>query len=231
MVEILYKSKNAVVIYKPAGIPSQGDPTGDKDALTLTSEILRELGENSSLWIIHRLDRVVGGLLVFARNKATAAALSSLVSGDGPCKEYLAVVDGDAVSGKLVDYLFKDKMQNKAVVVSKEKAGAKRAELDCIVIDKTITPNGTKSLVRVRLVTGRFHQIRAQLSSRALPITGDKKYGSRDAFVRMPALFSYKLMMEIKGETITASQLPPCSEYPWNLFSATKYESITEEFT
>ena len=94
MIEILYKSKNAVVIYKPAGIPSQSDPSGDPDAMSLTGAELKRLGESDALWLIHRLDRVVGGLLIFARSKRYAAILSELVKGRLLTKEYYAVVDG-----------------------------------------------------------------------------------------------------------------------------------------
>ena len=94
MTKIVFKNKNAVIIYKPPGIPSQSDLSGDPDALTLTSSLLATAGEPHELYLVHRLDRVVGGIMVLARNKKSAAALSALVSGEGIGKEYLAVVEG-----------------------------------------------------------------------------------------------------------------------------------------
>ena len=91
-IEILYRSRNLIVVKKPAGMPSQPDPSGDADALTLSKDELSLLGENKELYPINRLDRVVGGLLIFARNKKCAAALSEMVSGEGIVKEYIAVV-------------------------------------------------------------------------------------------------------------------------------------------
>ena len=93
MIKILHKDKNLVAICKPAGMPSQSDTTGDADAMSATASELSLLGEDSGLWLVHRLDRVVGGILVFARSKSSAAALSELVGGHGMQKEYLAVVE------------------------------------------------------------------------------------------------------------------------------------------
>ena len=87
MTEIVYKTKDLIVILKPIGIPTQSDASGDEDAMLLTSQALSDMGEPSELWLVHRLDRVVSGLVVFARNKATAAALSELVGGRGMEKE------------------------------------------------------------------------------------------------------------------------------------------------
>ena len=94
MIDILHKTKDFIVVLKPAGMPTQSDTSGDDDAMLLASLALSDMGESSDLWLIHRLDRVVGGLLVFARNKNSAAKLSELVKGRGIAKEYLAVVDG-----------------------------------------------------------------------------------------------------------------------------------------
>ena len=224
MVEILYKSKNAIVIYKPAGIPSQGDPTGDKDALTLTSEILRELGENSSLWLIHRLDRVVGGLLVFARNKKYAAILSEYVKERLVTKEYYAVVDGDAEGGVLENLIFKDARASKAFIVDRERQGTKPARLTYRKLASAENEKGTKTLVYVTLDTGRFHQIRAQMSHIKHPITGDGKYGSRDNRAKGPALMASHLAIDLPGEKIDVCRIPELNTYPWSLFDSADYE-------
>ena len=224
MVEILYKSKNAVVIYKPAGIPSQGDPTGDKDALTLTSEILRELGENSSLWLIHRLDRVVGGLLIFARNKKYAAILSEYVKDRLVTKEYYAVVDGECEGGILENLIFKDPRASKSFIVDRERQGTKPARLSYRRLASAETEKGTKTLVYVTLDTGRFHQIRAQMSHIKHPITGDGKYGSRDNRAKSLALMASHRAIDLPGEKIDACRLPELDTYPWSLFDSANYE-------
>ena len=224
MVEILYKSKNAIVIYKPAGIPSQSDPSGDKDAMTLTSEMLRENGENDSLWLIHRLDRVVSGLLVFARNKRYAAILSEYVKERLVTKEYYAVVDGIAEGGVLENLIFRDQRAGKAFIVDRERQGTKAARLSYRSLAFVETEKGAKTLVYVTLDTGRFHQIRAQLSHIKHPITGDGKYGSRDNKARSIALMASHLSLDLQNEKIDERRLPDLDLYPWSLFGSDDYE-------
>lgn len=219
MISIIKKTDNYVVIYKPAGVPSQSDKTEDKDAMTETSELLRSMGERSQLFLIHRLDRVVGGLIVFARNKEYAALLSSLVASHQMDKQYFAVVEGSPDGGRLTDYIYKDSALSKAFVTSRKRAGVKEAVLDYVSLDQT----DAHTLVKVCLKTGRFHQIRAQFSSRGWPLVGDKKYGSRDGRVRQPALFATSLSFEVKGERVEVSMLPPLENYPWSLFAEEKY--------
>ena len=217
--DILYNTKNFAVIYKSALVPSQPDETGTPDALTLTCEELKSRGERSELFVIHRLDLVVSGLLVFAKNKKSAAALSLLVSGDGIGKEYLAVVDGESEGGELRDYLSKDNRLRKATVTSPSMKGAKEAILTAEPLTSVDTDHGVKTLLLVRLKTGRFHQIRAQLSSRGTPITGDGKYGSRDSLSRTPALASVRLAFSLPPDKVDIRRAPDTSVYPWSLFS------------
>ena len=224
MVEILYKSKNAVVIYKEPGIPSQSDPSGDPDAMTLTSEHLRALGENHNLWLIHRLDRVVGGLLVFARNKKTAAVLSEYVKDRLITKEYYAVVEGDAESCTLENFLYKDERAGKSFVIDKERSGAKLARLSYATLATAETEKGKRSLIYVTLDTGRFHQIRAQLSHKGHPISGDGKYGSHDNKAKKIALMSSHLDIKLPGEQINVRRLPDREAYPWSLFADDDYK-------
>lgn len=222
MIEILHKTKNLVVIYKPSGIPSQKDPSGDADAMTLTSELLASIGEPRNLWLIHRLDRVVGGLLVFARNKKYAAILSDLIKERLFTKEYYAVVDGAAEGGILSDLIYRDARAGKAFIVDRERSGVKDARLSYRTLATKESERGTKSLVYVSLETGRFHQIRAQFSHRKLPITGDGKYGSKDKMIGI-ALMASHLEIETGGESVNISRLPKISEYPWCLFSEEEY--------
>lgn len=223
MIEIISKTKDYVIIYKPAGIPSQSDPSGDKDAMTLCSEMLRHLGESDALYLIHRLDRVVGGLIVFARNKKSAATLSTLVAEHNITKEYFAVVEGRAEGGVMRDYLYKDATLGKAFVTDRKRSGVKEAELEYATLDTVSLDNREVSLVRVRLKTGRFHQIRAQFSSRKMPLIGDKKYGSRDFKAKLPSLFATRLAFNFNGKEIIATKLPDFTEYPWSLFEEEKY--------
>ena len=221
--EVKSIDKKTVIVKKPAGIPTQSDLSRDLDLMSMTENHLKEQGERSDLWLVHRLDRVVGGLVVFARNKKSAASLSELVGGKGMHKEYIAVVEGDAEGGVMEDYLFKDSTKGKSFVVSGSRRGAKQAILEYDVIAKTETERGIRSLVRIRLQTGRFHQIRAQFSSRGLSLVGDGKYGSHDNKAKMPALFASGLGYTLDGKDYSAEALPDLNEYPWSLFDKECY--------
>ena len=224
MIEIIKKTSDYVIVYKPAGIPSQPDLGGDKDAMTHCSEQLRSMGEVGNLFLIHRLDRVVGGLLVFARNKESAATLSQLVADHNITKEYFAVAEGTLNGGLMKDYLYKDATLSKAFVTDKKRAGAKLAELSYETIESVCNNGKQLSLVKVKLKTGRFHQIRAQFASRKNALIGDKKYGSSDFKVKTPSLFAYKLSFCYKGEEINVTCLPDLEKYPWSLFEKEKYQ-------
>lgn len=226
MPKIIYKDKNAVVIVKPVGMPSQSDPSGDADAMTLTSEKLLGEGDAHSLWLVHRLDRTVGGVLVFARSKEAAARLSREITDGTLEKEYLAVTEGAASEGELRDYLFKDRTASKSFVVKGERRGARLAVLKYSTLATVSTEGGERSLVKIKLLTGRFHQIRAQFSHLGMPLVGDGKYGSRDKGARTPALFAVSLRARSinGGETITAP--PDFEKYPWRLFDFEKYAEV-----
>lgn len=221
--QIIFKDKNLVAVNKSAGIPSQKDPTGDADAMTLAGQILRTEGERDALWLVHRLDRVVGGVLVFARNKSAAAELSERVADKTAVKEYLAVVEGIAGGGVLEDLLYKDARQGKAFVVDSKREGVKEARLEYTPICNTETEKGVRTLVRIRLLTGRFHQIRAQFSSRGHSISGDGKYGSHDNRAKTPALFACRMAFECSGKHYDITAMPDVSAYPWNLFPESAY--------
>lgn len=224
MIEIIHKTKNLVVVYKPPLIPSQPDPSGDADAMSLCSAMLRENKEPDALWLIHRLDRVVGGLLVFARNKKSAGELSELVQNGGIEKEYLACVEGNPEGGEMRDYIYKDALKGKAFVTDRARGGVKEAILRYTPLEAVETERGSRALVRIQLITGRFHQIRAQFSSRGMPLVGDKKYGSRDAAAKLPALFACKLSFKTKSESVSISYYPSHGEYPWSLFNKENFD-------
>ena len=218
MLEILYKDRHVLAVIKPAGIPSQPDPSGAPDAMSLARAALTEQGESGDLWLVHRLDRVVGGILVFARTKAAAGELSSLFATHEAEKCYLAVTEGEVTAGELCDLLYKDAAKGKSFVVDRARAGVKEARLIAEPISAADAEGGARSLVRVTLLTGRFHQIRAQLSSRRASIVGDGKYGSRDKGARMPALYAYRLTFTLFGKRYALRSLPDTAAYPWSLF-------------
>ncbi len=216
--EIVYIDRDVVAIVKPAFMPSQPDPSGDDDAFSLTAKALRERGEDSELYLIHRLDRVVGGLLVFARNKKSCAALNRALADGKITKEYLAVTDGYAGDcGTFEDYLIKDNSTSRAHSVPKERKGAKYARLSYDTLSRATEGERELSLVRVKLDTGRFHQIRIQFSVRHLPLLGDGKYGSKTNKCKV-SLFAYRLTFPTAKGDRTISVTPDFTTYPWSLF-------------
>lgn len=223
--DIVYKSKNAVIINKPIGTPSETDPSGDMDALKLTSVALTDMGEVGDVYPVHRLDRVVGGVLLIARSSNAAARISERIRDRQLVKEYFAVVEGRPQSdhGVLTDLLYKDARQGKSFVTNRMRSGVKEATLEYSLLGTARVDGGERSLLRVRLGTGRHHQIRVQLSSRRLPIVGDGKYGSRDHGCHTPALFSCRIEASIGKEKIGARILPELGAYPWSLFEADSY--------
>lgn len=224
MIEIVSKTKDYIIIFKPCGMPSQSDPTGDVDAMTALKQILKDGGEREELYLIHRLDRVVGGLLVFARNKQSAALLSSLVADRLLDKEYYAVVEGTLEGGVMTDYIYKDASLGKAFVTDRKRLGVKNAELEYSTLATVKVEERSLSLVKVKLKTGRFHQIRVQFASRKMPLIGDKKYGSRDFKAKTPSLFATSLSFDFKGKRISESRLPDLESYPWSLFEKESFK-------
>ena len=189
---LLYEDKDIVVCVKPVGVDSE------KELPRLLQE---QLG--GEIFCLHRLDLNVGGVMVFARDKKAAAELSRLIAEGKMVKEYVAVVHGQPPeSGDWEDLLFKDSRKNKVFVVKRQRAGVKAARLE---FNRLCA--GEESLVRIRLHTGRSHQIRVQFSSRGFPLVGDYKYGARDKETA-PMLFSCCIRFPWKGETAEFSALP-----------------------
>lgn len=195
--DILYQTKDVVVCIKPVGVDSEKGMPG------LLAEAL-----GGSFYPVHRLDQGVGGLMVFARSPKAAAELSALIAQGQLSKEYLALVHGcpEDTEGRMEDLLWKDSRKNKVYVVSRQRAGAKKAALRYRVLRK-----GEKSLVWVYLETGRSHQIRVQFASRGFPLVGDHKYGSR-ARENNIHLFSAGLTFPWKGEILHFEAKPEWAE-------------------
>ena len=172
--DILYQDDALIVCVKPRGVLAQEAP-GQANMVSL----LRE-ATNGEIFPLHRLDREVTGVMVYAKTKAAAAALSAQIAAHTFQKIYLARVHGvpEPPKGTWEDLLFKDSAKNKVFVVRRERKGVKRAVLSYEVLDVDAQGN---ALVKIALQTGRTHQIRVQFASRKHPLLGDRKYGARDA--------------------------------------------------
>ena len=189
---LLFSDRDIAVCIKPVGMDSEKD---------VPANLTEQLG--GSIFPIHRLDQNVGGVMVYARTKQAAAALSKAVQEGTMVKEYVAMVHGTPPEkGDWEDFLFKDSRKNKVFAVKKERKGVKYARLEF----KRLTA-GETSLVRIRLHTGRSHQIRVQFSSRGFPLVGDHKYGSRDERTA-PMLYSCKVTFPFKGKEAAFEALP-----------------------
>jgi 23S rRNA pseudouridine1911/1915/1917 synthase len=193
--KILYEDNHIIVVEKMPNIPSQSDKTGDIDMLTLVKQYIKEKYNkpgNVYVGLVHRLDRPVGGIMIFAKTSKAASRLSNQVREKTFKKKYLAVVDGkfEKQTGILEDYLYKDERNNISKVVNKEKKNAKLAKLEYEVVKYNEVKN--LSLVKINLYTGRHHQIRVQLANFNHSIFGDQKYGTRGKGKQI-ALWAYEL--------------------------------------
>lgn len=190
--ELLFYDENMIVCVKPVGLDSEH---GVPQALS------QQLG--GTVYPLHRLDVNVGGVMVYARTKTAAATLSRMIQEGDMIKEYVAYVHGTPPkTGDWEDLLFKDSRKNKVFVVKRERAGVKKARLEF-----TRFSDGEECLVRIRLHTGRSHQIRVQFSSRGYPLVGDHKYGSRSPKTE-PMLFCCCLTFPWQGKSLRFELLP-----------------------
>ena len=191
--ELLYSDKQIAVCVKPVGLDSEQDMPRELSAL---------LG--GEIFPLHRLDKNVGGVMIFARTKAAAASFSRLIQEGKLIKEYVALVHGTPPeTGDWEDLLWKDSQKNKVFVVKRERRGVKKARLEFTRLADT-----DPAPVRIRLHTGRSHQIRVQFASRGFPLVGDHKYGSRDE-ATAPMLFSCRITFPYQGREVRFEALPP----------------------
>lgn len=214
--QILYQDRRIVVCVKPAGVLSTDEPGG-------MPELLRcALGEeNGCVRVVHRLDRPVGGVMVYARSRAADAILSQQAASGQLQKTYLAVVHGaPPQQAELQDYLVRDRLQRRTRVAQAPEKDAQLARL----YFRRVAVCGEMSLLRIRLLTGRTHQIRTQLSHRAWPIYGDGKYGAPEQTQAL-ALFSCALELSHpqSGERLRFACNPPAI-FPWSLFDACAFQ-------
>ena len=206
--QIIYLDTDIVVAVKPARVLSTDEPGGMPDLLR------QELG-TQEFRTVHRLDRVVSGLMVLARNSQSASNLSEQIRAGSFEKEYLAVIHGspDREDGELRDLLLRNKQERKTYVVQTPAKGVQEA----ILRYRTVCANSATTKVAIELITGRTHQIRAQFSSRGWPLVGDRKYSTNDDGCEI-ALWSHKLgFTHPRTGDKLAFTLEPPEEYPWNV--------------
>lgn len=208
--ELIYTDDDIIVCIKPARVLSTDEPGGIPDL------VREELGNHKAdVRTVHRLDRVVGGLMVLARSSVVASVLSAQIREGSFQKEYLAVIHGrpEEDCGRFQDLLQRDKVERKTYVVTQQGKGVQEAILDY----QTVSFSEEMTRVRIQLVTGRTHQIRAQFSSRGLPLVGDRKYSLNQDNCEI-ALWSYCLSFyhPVRGKKMNF-QLEPPQVFPWTV--------------
>ena len=216
---ILYEDAHLVICLKPVGVLSEDSEKG-RCMPALLREHYREQGKNDYIATVHRLDKIVGGVMVFSRRREVTGKLIAAIAQHKITKEYLAVLRGhpEKEEDTLTDLLFRDAAHNKSYVVKRMRKGVREARLSYREVGRT----DELSLVRIQLHTGRTHQIRVQFSSRGLPLLGDIRYGSKDKQCKT-ALWSCHLSLRhpVTGKVLDVTALPP-EGYPWNLFGEIK---------
>ncbi len=227
--EILYEDNHIIVVSKPQGVPSQPDETGDLDMLSMVKNYIKEKynkpGE-AFVGLVHRLDRPTGGVMVFAKTSKAAERLSEQFRDHVAEKTYLTIVKNPLKlkQTKLINYLLKDEKNNKVSVVPMSTSGAKKAELDYV----TLAEADGLSLLKIKLYSGRGHQIRVQLATIGNPIYGDQKYGGEE----MPKANLNLFAVELKFYHPTTKELmvfrayPPEDQKCWNLFNLEKFLTL-----
>lgn len=180
---ILYEDAHLIVCAKPAGVATETKKAGQQDMVSLICNYRHGRGEEAYAGTVHRLDQPVEGILVFGKHSKSTAALSRQLAQGSFSKIYLAVTEGrmPEQAGKLQHYLIKDGRTNTSSAVQKSHPGAKKAELYYEVLDTDMRLEPVQNLVKIRLLTGRHHQIRVQTAQIGAPLAGDSKYGRSNA--------------------------------------------------
>lgn len=216
MNNVLYEDNHLLVVVKKVNVPVQADDSKDEDLLTMVKKYVKEKYNkpgNVYVGLVHRLDRPVGGVMVFAKTSKAASRLSEQVRTHKFIKEYMVVIDAlvEEDKGTLIDKLYKDESNNMVTVDER----GKEAILDYEVVARS----EDKSLVKVLLKTGRSHQIRVQFATREYPLYGDQRYNKKAVVGEQIALRAYKLSFyhPITNELMTFEDKPR-DVYPWNIF-------------
>jgi Pseudouridylate synthases, 23S RNA-specific len=219
-VKVLYEDNHLIVAIKPAGVLSQSDGSNAPDMLTILKAYIKDKYQKPGevyLGLVHRLDRPVSGVMVFARTSKAASRLSEQIRTRRVEKIYRCVVNGVLEGeGRLENFISKDEASNTVTVSDVEKPGFKASYLDY----RALASKDGMTLVEVKLGTGRSHQIRAQMAHAGHPLIGDQKYGKKDNRTKDIALEAYKLSFEhpVKREFITF-EAPVPDTFPWSLFA------------
>lgn len=204
--KLLFEDNEIIVCIKPVGLLSQADSGGGKSMISLLEE-----HTGGTVFPLHRLDREVGGVMVYAKTKTAAARLSADIASHAFKKEYMALVHGvpETVKGEMRDLLFRDSRKNKSYIVKRSRKGVKEALLEYEVIKKRDIDGEAFSVVKILLHTGRTHQIRVQFASRKMPLAGDRRYGGHDGF-KTVGLWSYSLQFNhpVSGEAMVFTSHP-----------------------
>lgn len=226
---VLYEDNHIIVVLKPQNIPCCEDESKDVDLLSVIKEHVKEKENkqgNVYVGLVHRLDRVTGGVMVYAKSSKAASRLAEQMQTGGFEKKYLTVLVGEPKENKatLTDYMKKNAVNNMVYVCGQSVDGAKFAELEYKVLDKK---NGL-TLTEVKLHTGRSHQIRVQMSHRGIPVYGDMRYGGENAKKGKIALWATVLAFNhpVSKERLVFKIEPPKDETPWNLFDVSKYVDV-----
>lgn len=219
---VLYEDNHIIVVKKPYGVPSQGDISNDEDMLSMIKQYLKQKYQkkgNVYVGLVHRLDRVTGGVMVFAKTSKAASRLSEEIRSNRFEKKYLCIIEGTLTEkeGRWEDYLYKNKKLNLVSTCSPTQKDAKY----CLLEYQVLFEKEGRSLLQVKLHTGRSHQIRVQFASRGFPLLGDKKYGSSMKLNQGIALWSHSIRVKhpTKEEVLHFCIEP--DEFPFTLF----YES------
>ncbi len=218
---VLYEDNHVIVVLKPQNVASCPDESGDGNMLDFIKEYLREKYQkkgNVFLGLVHRLDRPTGGVMVFAKTSKAASRLSSQMRTGDFEKKYLAVLVGAPAeeSGRLVNYLKKNTVNNTVYLSTQGTDGAKLAVLDY----RILAAKGELALADIELHTGRSHQIRVQMAGISHPVYGDVRYGGEKAQKGKLALWAYSLTFThpVRGERMRFIAPPPAGEAPWSRF-------------
>ena len=224
--EILFEDNHILVVLKEQNLASCPDESGDENLLDLLKDYLKRTYEkpgNVYLGLVHRLDRPTGGVMVFAKTSKAAGRLAEQMKTGDFEKRYLTVLNGapSPESGKLVNYLKKNTINNMVYLSTEGTDGAKYAALDYRVLEK----RGGLALTEVKLHTGRSHQIRVQFAGIAHPVYGDMRYGGEFAIKGRLALWAYSLAFThpVTKERMRFLSEPPADETPWKFFSVSEF--------
>lgn len=209
VINILFEDKSIIIIEKPAGLATQSANVRQADCVSIIKEHIKKTNPEKEPYVgvVHRLDQPVAGILVFAKDPGSAAVLSKTVGTDMFNKHYLALVEGivDEKEDKvLTDLMYKDSKQKKAVISKKAPDGVKLQEAKLIYHTEKILSEKNRTILSIRLITGRFHQIRAQMSHMGHPIVGDAKYGTSSTYPYGIALVADRLefVHPLSGEKV-----------------------------